>query len=276
MPVQLGTVAPVGFHDFPPEPWLACMRRLGCTVVQVYRNQQALVPRQEMLDAISVGRMPCDSLHGVFGEQFDPSAPQEEARRFAVQTYRAEGELAKELGGPLVVVHCATIRREGISAEERAVRLSQLKKTVADLGAYGSQAGVRYAFENLPGYHAIGSDVAELAHVLQEVGGPHVGLCFDTGHANMVCDPAAAIRQAGEQIIYVHLNDNGGHEDEHLMPTYGRLDLAALARSLHQVGYHGTLMLEVFYTVDRLTQFINAGGAERLKRIVDIANGLPG
>ena len=273
MSVRLGTVAPVGFQEFPPAPWLGCMRELGCAAVQVYRNQAAAVSRREIRDAIAAGGMPCDSVHGIFGEQFDPSSPLEQARRFAVDAYRAEGELAAEIGGPLVVVHCSTIRREGVSPQERLIRLAQLRKSILDLGFFGNDIGVRYAFENLPAYHPVGSDMAELAGLLRQSNAPSAGICLDSGHANMIGDPAQAVAQADGQIIYVHLNDNSGGADEHLMPTYGRVDMVALGRALHRAGYDGTLMLEVFYSLEDLRRLIGEGCAGRLRRIVDAANG---
>jgi sugar phosphate isomerase/epimerase len=273
MSVRLGTVAPIGFHEFPPAQWLAGMRKLGCTAVQVYRNQLVPISRQQIRDALAAGGMPCDSLHGIFGEQFDPSAPLERARRFAVDTYRAEGELAVALGGSLVVVHCSTIRRQGIGPEERKVRLDQFRKSIQDLAFFGESIGVRYAFENLPSYHPIGSDMAELAAIVGEIPTPSVGICFDTGHANMSGDPVQAVSLAGSRIIYVHLNDNSGQADDHLMPTYGSLDTAGLARALHATGYDGTMMLEVFCNLERLQRFIDEGCAERLRRVLDAANG---
>jgi sugar phosphate isomerase/epimerase len=273
MSVRLGTVAPVGFHEFPPEQWLRCMRELGCSVVQVYRNQAASVSRQQMRDAVAASGLPCDSLHAIFGELFDPSAPLERARRFAVDAYKAEGELALELGGPLAVVHCSTIRRQGVSPQERKERVAQLRKSIADLAAYGQSIGVRYAFENLPGYHPVGSDVAELARLLEEAGQANVGMCFDCGHANMVGSVVQAVEQAGRQIIYVHLSDNRGQGDDHLMPTYGGVDMGGMAKALHSAGYDGTLMLEVFYGLADLKRFVDEGCAQRLKGIVDAANG---
>jgi len=273
MSVQLGTVAPVGFADFPPAEWLACLRRLGCSVVQVYRNQQADVSLAQMRDYIAAGGLPCDSLHGVFGEQYDPSSPEEPARRAAVDVYRREGDLALQLGGPLVVVHCATVRRDGIGDRERRVRLDQLRKSVCELGRHGRQTGVRYAFENLPRYHAIGWDVPELAGVLDAAAASHTGMCLDTGHALMAGDVPAAICAGGGRIIYVHFSDNSGASDDHDMPTCGRLDADAVAAALREVGYRGTLMLEVFYRIDRLRRLIDEGLADRLARVVRLANG---
>ncbi len=270
---QLGTVAAIGFNDFADPAWLACFRQLGCTVVQAYRNQELPISIQQMKDYIAAGSMPCDSLHGVFGEQYDPSAPDEAARRRAVDTFKAEGELALNLGGKLVVIHCSTIRYEGVSPEERAIRIAQFKKSVAELGVFGQSIGAQYAFENLPSYHAIGSDVGELACILKETNAPNTGLCFDTGHALMVGDPALAIRQTRGQIIYVHLSDNSGLADEHEMPTCGAMDSEAVASELFAMRFQGTLMLEVFYPVDHLKHLIDDGLADRLANIVAIAAG---
>ena len=82
------------------------------------------------------------------------------------------------------------------------------------------------------------------------------------------------IAQAAEHMIYVHLSDNSGKADDHDMPTYGTLDTDAVAQALHKADYHGTIMLEVFYSSDRLRQLIDEGCAERLAKIVRAANGL--
>jgi len=270
---RLGTVAAIGFAEFPAAEWLGQFRRLGCQVVQVYRNPKANVSLQEMRDAIAAGQMPCDSLHGVYGEQFDPSAPDESERRSAVDTFKSEGELAAELNGPLVVVHCSSIRQDGVSDKERNVRIAQLRKSILDLGQFGKGIGVAYAFENLPGYHAIGSDVAELADMLRAVGAPNTGMCLDTGHAHMVGDAAEAICQAKEQMIYVHFSDNCGRSDDHDMPTCGTLDAEKVGKALYEAKYTGTIMLEVFYKTDRLAQLADQGLASRLERILHLANG---
>lgn len=272
MAIRLGTVAAIGFDEFPPAEWLGCFRQLGCQAVQAYRNASLDISTAQINDAIAAGGMPCDSLHGIFGEQYDPSAPDEQARIFAVDTFKSEGELALELGGPLVIVHCATVRTEGISDQEHRVRIAQLGKSISELGEFGRQMGVRYAFENLPAYHAIGYHVAELAELLAQVAAPNTGMCLDTGHAHMVTGAPEAIAQNGGQMIYVHLSDNFGDADSHLMPTCGSLDTDAVARELHAASYDGTMMLEVFAGIDELNKLIDDGCSERLARIVQIAN----
>lgn len=273
MTVRLGTVAAIGFEDFPPAEWLDCFRQLGCEAVQAYRNQNANISVPQMRDAIAAGRMPCDSLHGVYGEEFDPSCPAEPNRRFAVDTFKSEGELALALGGSLVVVHCATIRRDGIDRQEHRLRIEQLAKSIVELGEFGQSIGVQYAFENLPNYHAIGYDVAELTALLAGVNAPNTGLCFDTGHAHMTGDAVEKLRQAAGSLIYVHFSDNNGESDDHDMVGCGTLDAEGVARAVREIDYRGTLMLECFYDVEKLKRLIDEGFAERLSRIVRLANG---
>ena len=275
MAIRLGTIATIGFDEFEPSTWLGCFRELGCTVVQAYRNQQADVSVAQMRDAIAAGGMPCDSLHGIFGEEYDPSAPDEAARVSAVDSHKGEGDLALELDAPLVVVHCSSIRHDGVSPAERARRVEQLRKSIVELGRHGEAIGVRYAFENLPGYHPLGSDVGELADILSDLGAPHTGMCFDTGHANMVGDPVEQVGRTHGQLIYVHFSDNSGYGDEHEMPTCGTIDCNAMGKALHEIGYAGTLMLEVFHSAEQLRRLIDDGCGERLARVLAIANGPP-
>lgn len=271
--IRLGAVAAIGFDEFEPADWLAAWRQLGCQVVQAYRNQLRPVSIQEMKDAIAAGGMPCDSLHGVFGEQFDPSSPDESARRFAVETHKGESDICNRVGGKLVVVHCSSIRSQGISARERAVRIEQLKRSIADLGFFGSTCGITFAFENLPGYHAIGSDVGELGRILQEAGAPNTGMCFDSGHANMVGDAVAAVARTNGQMVCAHISDNSGKADEHELITCGSIDAEGLGRALHEVGYEGSFLLEVFCPAERLRRLADEGAAQRLARILALANG---
>lgn len=268
--IQLGTVAPVGFADFPRGDWLACLRRLGCRVVQVYRNQKTPPSIAQMQDYVAAGGMPCDSLHGVFGDAYDPSSPDESTRRAAVDVYRREADVALALGGPLIVVHGSPMLPDDMPQDVRRLRFAQLRKSIRELGQFGRQAGVTYAFENLPPQY-LGSDAAELAAVLRDEAAPATAMCFDTGHANICRDAPAWIRAAAEQIAYVHFSDNSGRADEHEMPTRAALDTAAVAAALRDVGYRGTLMLEVFYRMDRLAQLIDEGLGVRLEEIRKMA-----
>jgi sugar phosphate isomerase/epimerase len=271
--INLGTVAPIGFDDFPPGVWLARFRQLGCTVVQAYRRQDAGITVGQMKDYLAAGSLPCDSIHGLFGPQYDPSSTDEAVRQFAVETYRCEGRLVLELGGSLVVVHCSPKQLPPAAPGEHRMQLDCLRRSAAELGEYGERIGVTYAFENLPPCHGVGRDAAELAKLLADLAAPHTTMCFDTGHALISGDAAAATMACGRQIGYVHFSDNSGLADEHEMPTRGKLDCDAVADALAAVGYAGTLMLEVFRPLADLDEMIAANYAGRLAEIVARASG---
>lgn len=269
----------MGFQDFPPETYLDCFRRLGCEAVQAYRNDQAGITVRQIRDAVAVGGMPCDSLHGLFGPDLDPSSTSEKCRRSAVETYKSEGELALSIGRDepekceLVVVHCSPPLDSPLSAEEHSARLDALGRSVEELGRFGREIGVRYAFENLPPQHAPGADVAELAELLTDVAAPNTGMCFDSAHADLVGDAVGALRQTDGRMIYLHLTDHAADADDHEMLTEGALDHDELAAAVSELGFDHTMMLEVFRPVEYLQQLIDNGLGERLRRFLSLCAG---
>ena len=278
MDVVLGTVAPVGFDDFADPAWLRTIRSLGCTTAQVYRNHDCSssahanpVTLQQMKDYLAQAELPCDSLHGIYGHDLDISSPDETKRISTVDKFKSEGDLVLELGGALVVVHCSDIHEDGVSTSERKLRISQLRKTIQQLGAFGESIGVRYAFENLPGYHPVGNDVAELADLLREVNSPAAGMCFDVAHANLTGDPIKAISDAAETMIYIHACDNNGSVDEHLIPMLGQINWDSVAAGISEQNYRGVIMLESFPTLDELKKLADMGWAEKLAAFLKAA-----
>ena len=73
-----------------------------------------------------------------------------------------------------------------------------------------------------------------------------LGFVFDTGHANL--EGAAAdqyLPAIGDCLASVHLADNCGAEDEHLLPGDGEVDWPDTIARVKQCDYNGPVMLEV-------------------------------
>lgn len=88
---------------------------------------------------------------------------------------------------------------------------------------------------------------ADLLRILEAVGSPHLGICLDTGHLHMAAgDQAEFIRAAGAHLRALHLADNEGRSDQHMMP-YGRgtVDWPAVVEALRQLPYEGLCNLEI-------------------------------
>ncbi len=280
MSPQLGTVAPVGFSEFASAGWLEAMKCLGCSTAQAYRNRCGAgdgspgpINAGQIREYLSSGGLPCDSLHGIYGNDVDPSALDEDLRIRAVESFMEEGRMAVSLGGPLVVVHCAGICDNPPAAQQQETRWNQLRKSMAALSDFGEAHGIHYAFENLPPYHYIGSDITRLSQLIAEFPRSSVGMCFDVAHANMAGDPVRAAAEAGNLITYVHICDNDGKADSHLMPQEGNIDFRAVAAKLNEAGYTGVVMLETFCSTEKLEKLAREGFADKLAEIIDIVKG---
>lgn len=248
----LATVAPFGFA-FDPVRLLRAYREAGITTAQFYRNEQNPPTLAEALRAAEQAGVRFDSIHGVFGFHLDPSSEDAGHRRQCLDVYRAEGQLAKDLGGPMVVVHPAAwnpgMRSMSLPEVEAssAARWPHCESFMRDLAEVGEHLGVVYLIENQPFNCPLGHDPAEMARRVLALNSPWVRMCLDTGHAHITTDVIAATRAAAPAIAYLHIHDNDRTQDDHRMPGDGTIDWARFAGVLRETGLQAPRMLEVFY-----------------------------
>ncbi len=107
------------------------------------------------------------------------------------------------------------------------------------------------------GHCAIPQAAADLIDKLNELAGKEVfGFCLDTGHLNILHeDFRVAVPVLGKRIKALHIHDNDGAHDEHLMPLTGTINWKFFCESLHSVGYDGDLDFETFNQTDIVMNF---------------------
>lgn len=119
--------------------------------------------------------------------------------------------------------------------------------SVAATAEIAQRYGLTLGIEHFPG-KALATAAATLDFV-RAVGHPNLYLLFDSGHIQMRGeDPAAIIRQAGERLSYVHLDDNDGVGDLHWSLLDGVMteaSLGSIAAALDDIGYDGGVSLEL-------------------------------
>ncbi len=263
---RLASVAAFGFPDLDTPALLGLFGRLGCVNSQFYRNPQNPPDADEARRMADDLGLPFDSLHGWFGDRFDPSSTDEATRLASIEAYRAEGELAARLDARRVVVHPAPAAAKGSPPTEasRAERIGPLTKSLEDLARIGEGLGVVYLIENIPAGYRFGSDPAQLAGMVRALNHPSVRMCFDTGHAHMTGGADTALRDCLDVIGYVHINDNDGRDDAHLIPGEGTVPWAAMQPSFASLPGDTAVMLELFTPQPQLLAAIESGLAERL------------
>ena len=74
----------------------------------------------------------------------------------------------------------------------------------------------------------------------------YMGLCFDTGHALMICKENCLeyAERYIDRLFMIHIHDNQGEHDEHLIPFEGRFDWENFARVLANSPYEFPILLE--------------------------------
>ena len=88
----------------------------------------------------------------------------------------------------------------------------------------------------------------ELLSYVEELNSPHLGICLDTGHLNLsrASTQRDFILRAGKHLRALHIADNEGERDQHLMPFgIGSVDMKEVAGTLFEIGYDGLWNLEI-------------------------------
>ena len=136
-------------------------------------------------------------------------------------------------------------------ADDDAARIESCRKSLEALARTAAAHRVRIALENMrrrpDAPNRTGMRVGELLQIISDTDPATVGICFDTGHANISEEdgPIAAFARNAERIIHVHLNDNLGQDDQHLPLGQGNINFEQFHSALRQSGYAGMLELEV-------------------------------
>lgn len=118
-------------------------------------------------------------------------------------------------------------------------------KMLSELMPYARKFGVCVCVENLPFPEVAISRTEEVKKLVQKINDPHCKVCFDTGHANVFHnDIASDISLLGEDLACLHVHDNKGNWDQHLIPYQGNIKWSECFTALKGVGFNGCFSIE--------------------------------
>jgi len=89
------------------------------------------------------------------------------------------------------------------------------------------------------------SSISNLIDIIEDINSPRLGICLDIGHANLTGNPLEAISRCAEHLFAVHISDNNGQTDQHLVPGEGNIPWQKVFRKLEEAGFSGPLTLEL-------------------------------
>ncbi|MDD2706771.1 MAG: sugar phosphate isomerase/epimerase [Verrucomicrobiae bacterium] len=192
--------------------------------------------------------------HAPYGESHDIALRDAGRRRRVADLMSKWIDGCGILGSPVLVIHAGG--ESGFECSREWEEIQDLNRDFfRRMAAKAEKAGIKIGVENLydellkkrgrKGGRFFGSLVDELLSLVA-CGKPcSMGICLDVGHANIQgLDLAVAVRETGAALCAVHLSDNRGGADDHLLPGRGSIDWNALIGALRTSGYDGALLLE--------------------------------
>lgn len=152
-------------------------------------------------------------------------------------------EVCGLLGIKNAVIHAGSA--PGIGREEFYERnRAYIQKLIPTLEA----AGVTLCVENSATVNRPGVfyfvDGRELKQFLDYVDHPLVHACWDTGHANLEGPQYDEILKLGDHLRAVHINDNFGKLDDHVLPFMGILNMDEVMTALLAIDFKGYFTFE--------------------------------
>lgn len=188
----------------------------------------------------------CSQSHPYFYDLRVSSEKIDEKHEFRMkQAVRASAKL----GAEWCVFHPRTSITSGFSTKQA---FEDNKRAISTYLEVAKKYGTGIAIENLSifsefvpmilTYSCVTEDLIELCDSFKD---KSVGICWDTGHANLMpYDQADRIRMVGERIKCTHIHNNFGIRDTHLTPDQGNIPWEKVMHAFKEVGYNGPLTLE--------------------------------
>lgn len=129
-------------------------------------------------------------------------------------------DIAHRMNIDLMTVHPGFMSPLAILDRDTAVQAT--KESLKAIDARGRDLGIRVALENMPEMPVSMAKVP--GELLEFMEGTELGVCFDIGHANTVGNIPDFL-SIKERFINMHVHDNVGDRDRHMVIGEGNIDL---------------------------------------------------
>jgi L-ribulose-5-phosphate 3-epimerase len=193
--------------------------------------------REHILDVCQKEGIVIDSLHAPLGSSIDISHLDSGIREHSVQIMKQALHACSELNCSLLIMHLSN----RFSEDDLHSRVVNARHGMEELVPYARHKNIRIAIENL--ISPASNDL--LSTIIKGNDDPAVGVCFDTSHANVAKELSSFLSEFGSRVIAVHISDNKGMLDDHMLPYEGSIDWSQFMSEFSRSGYPGTFLLEV-------------------------------
>lgn len=206
-----------------------------------YHNEEDVKRAGEMIRALDLRPI---SFHAPFADRIDITSPNDQIREAAVAELITACRAAALLGAENIVLHPGPERERRPLQEEFLQRMRHAAVSLNRVAAHCCESGVQLLLENMVP-HLLFGQTSDMMFLLGEINTCTVGTCLDTGHAHLSGDLGGVFHKLSGHLKMVHINDNHGDWDAHLIPGEGSIDWSWVIGELRHHHFNGELIIEM-------------------------------
>lgn len=158
-------------------------------------------------------------------------------------------DMYEAMGIKNMVLHCDNLFDTDLTRQQK---IEKNIEKLRQLAQYIKDKDITICLENLrvtvPGKNElIDRNVDDLLYIIDKIGSDRFGICLDTGHLNLTDkNHVEFILKAGDKLKALHITDNEGVTDQHMMPfTRGNIDFVEIVKTLKKINFSGPFNYEI-------------------------------
>jgi protein FrlC len=189
--------------------------------------------KRQLRDTLSTYDM-LVTTHAPFTD-LNPASPFQPVKGAVDRTLEEFVKFSVYLGAKMVTYHPGSVHNEGLVAQSTGSSVATLRKLIKAGGGRLS-INVENQTKSRSKYHfPLASTIESLELILSDAEGSRCTL--DTGHAHVNGqNPLAIAERVEDKLAEVHLSDNSGSSDDHLIPGSGTAPLRRLLERIPQIN----------------------------------------
>lgn len=210
------------------EEQVRCFRKFGVDRTFIFSETSEF---DRVMRLFQENAIICETLHAPFDRINDMWSDDETAAEAMLARLMDSVDKCAAYDIPVTIVHLSSGRPMPEINERGARRFEALFQ-------YAERKGVTVALENQ-------RYLENLSFFMERY--PSLGFCWDNGHEYGFTKGIRFMDLFGDRLSALHIHDNrcGDSTDDHLLPFDGSIPFDAVAKSIADSDFTGTLMLEV-------------------------------
>ncbi|MFW9882415.1 MAG: sugar phosphate isomerase/epimerase family protein [Candidatus Thorarchaeota archaeon] len=177
------------------------------------------------------------SIHAPFND-LNIASLNPELRKLALRYIKDAIKIADELEIGMLSLHPGHLSPSGLYDKDTVYETNL--RSIREIANFARDYSITIALENMPIRNwTLGNSASEILDMISDT---QFGICFDVGHA-FIQDEIDGFLDVIDKIYHVHIHDNNGRRDEHLILCEGAIDIPSIIEKLKK-EYSDMLIIE--------------------------------